>query len=126
MLSGEKNREGEEMVQIGTRQLELPVIQGGMGVGISLGGLAGAAAACGAMGCVSAAHPGYQREGFRDHPLETNLAALGEEGRSAEELVELLGIPARRVLSALTMLQIEQAVEEGPGRRFFSRVEVKR
>ena len=46
------------MVQIRKKQLALPVIQGGMGVGVSLGGLAGAVAACGGMGCVSAAHAG--------------------------------------------------------------------
>ena len=46
------------MVQIRKKQLALPVIQGGMGVGVSLGGLAGAVAACDGMGCVSAAHAG--------------------------------------------------------------------
>ena len=89
------------MVQIGTRQLELPVIQGGMGVGISLGALAGAAAACGAMGCVSAAHPGYQREGFREHPLETNLAALGEEVARARALAGGRGLVAVNIMVAM-------------------------
>ena len=38
------------MIQIRNKRLPLPVIQGGMGVGVSLGGLAGAVAACGGMG----------------------------------------------------------------------------
>lgn len=46
------------------------------------------------------------------------LHALGRETRSADQLVELTQIPARRVLSALTMLQLDGAVEEQPGRRF--------
>lgn len=54
---------------------------------------------------------------FTDDQLAI-LRALGEESRSAEELVEQTGIPARRILSALTMLQVERAVEEGAGRRF--------
>ena len=67
------------MVAIGHKELALPVLQGGMGVGISLGGLAGAVASCGAMGCISAAHPGYREESFRRNPLEANIRALKEE-----------------------------------------------
>ena len=53
------------------------------------------------------------------------LRALGEVSRSADELVELTGIPARRVLSALTMLQMDKAVEEAPGGRFSALVELE-
>lgn len=60
-----------------------------------------------------------QADRFTDDQLAI-LRALGEESRSAEELVEQTGIPARRILSALTMLQVSRAVEEGPGRRFFA------
>ena len=52
------------------------------------------------------------------------LAALGSGTRSADELVELTQIPARRVLSALTLLQIRQLVEE-EGRRFSTPVELQ-
>ena len=34
------------------RRMSLPVIQGGMGIGVSLGGLAGSVAACGGMGVI--------------------------------------------------------------------------
>ena len=37
-------------VTIRGKTLSLPILQGGMGVGISLDGLAGAVAACGGMG----------------------------------------------------------------------------
>ena len=41
-------------MKIRDRELSIPIIQGGMGVGISLSGLAGAVAACGGMGVISA------------------------------------------------------------------------
>ena len=44
--------------------LEIPLIQGGMGVGISLSKLAGAVMREGGMGVISAAHPGYRKPDF--------------------------------------------------------------
>ena len=57
------------------------------------------------------------RSGLTDDQVDL-LLALEEGGRTAEELVELTQIPARRVLTALTMLQIPGHVTEGPGKRF--------
>ena len=51
------------------------------------------------------------------------LQARGEQ--SADDLVEATGIPARRVLSALTMLQVDGAVREHPGKRFSPLVELE-
>ena len=65
-----------------------------------------------------------QKERFTDDQLAL-LFALMEKERNADELVELTQIPARRVLSALTMLQVDGAVEEHPGRRFSSLVELE-
>ena len=47
---------------IGDLKAEVPIIQGGMGVGISLSSLAGAVAKEGAIGIISAAQPGYKDE----------------------------------------------------------------
>lgn len=58
-----------------------------------------------------------QRARFTDDQLAL-LHALEEKNCVADELVERTQIPARRVLSALTMLQVDGAVEELPGRRF--------
>lgn len=58
-----------------------------------------------------------QKTRFTDDELAI-LSALDDKSRTADELVELTQIPARRVLSALTMLQVQSAVEEKPGRRF--------
>ena len=41
------------------------------------------------------------------------------------QIVERTQIPAKRVLSALTMLQVQGAVEERPGRRFCALVELE-
>ena len=46
-------------VTIRGKALPLPILQGGMGVGISLDGLAGAVAACGGMGTLSTAVCGF-------------------------------------------------------------------
>ena len=43
------------------RRMSLPVIQGGMGIGVSLGGLAGSVAACGGMGVISSANRSEER-----------------------------------------------------------------
>ena len=67
-----------------------------------------------------------QKTRFTDDQLAI-LHILGEKGKSytADELVELTQIPARRVLSALTMLQVDGAVQEHPGRRFSSLVKLE-
>ena len=51
-------------VNIGEMTLDVPIIQGGMGVGISLGNLAGHVALNGGMGVISTAHPGYRADDF--------------------------------------------------------------
>ena len=61
--------------------------------------------------------PQRSGQGLTDDELAL-LHALGEKSCQADELVEQTQIPARRVLSALTMLQIAGWVEERPGKRF--------
>ena len=65
-----------------------------------------------------------QRRRFTDDQLVI-LAALGESSRNVDELVERTQLPTRRVLSALTMLQLDAVVEERPGRRFRALVELE-
>lgn len=65
-----------------------------------------------------------QKQRFTDDELAL-LNALGNKTLSADELVERTQLPARRVLSALTMLQIAAAVEELPGKRFRALVELE-
>ena len=62
------------MLTLGGKTLQVPILQGGMGVGVSLGGLAGAVAACGGMGCISTADAGYREPDFARDPAAANLA----------------------------------------------------
>jgi len=63
----------------------IPIIQGGMGVGISLSGLAGAVAAEGGVGVISAAQPGFNWPGFDSNPLKANLEALAYHIHTAKK-----------------------------------------
>lgn len=74
------------MIQIQDRFMDIPIIQGGMGIGVSLSSLAGHVAQCGGMGVISGAHPGYQEEGFRAHPIAVNCEALKKHILKAKEI----------------------------------------
>lgn len=65
-----------------------------------------------------------QKDRFTDDQLAL-IHAMGKGIHSADQLVELTQIPVRRVQSALTMLQVDAAVEEHPGRRFSALVELE-
>lgn len=66
--------------------MEIPFLQGGMGIGISLGGLAGAVAKEGGVGIISAAQIGFQEENFRRDPRNANLAAMEKEYEKARDI----------------------------------------
>lgn len=73
---------------IGDLTAKIPVIQGGMGVGISLSRLAGSVAACGGVGVISTAQIGWREPDFREHPFEANYRAIGKEIQKAREIAE--------------------------------------
>ena len=52
-------------------------------------------------------------------------ALQGDKACTADDLVEQTGIPARRVLSALTMLQVRQLAQQGSGGRVTTQVILK-
>lgn len=70
-------------LRIGDLCARVPVIQGGMGVGVSLSGLAGAVADAGGVGVISTAQIGYRDPDFGRYPIECNLRAVGEEIQKA-------------------------------------------
>ena len=78
---------GRRPFEIGGQRLALPLIQGGMGVGISLSGLAGAVAAAGGVGVISTAQIGFNEDGWDKRPVETNLAAIGHHISRARAIV---------------------------------------
>lgn len=61
---------------IGNKSARIPIIQGGMGVGVSLSGLAGAVAKAGGVGVISAAQIGFQEPDFYTNCHQANLRAL--------------------------------------------------
>lgn len=63
-----------------------PIVQGGMGVGVSLSSLAGAVAAHGGVGTISGIHPGYREPDFGEDPFRANLRAIGKELARAKEI----------------------------------------
>lgn len=81
-------------LQIGELIARVPVIQGGMGVGISLSSLAGAVAAEGGIGIISTAQIGYREPDFDVDPIGANLRAIGLEIRKAREIARggILGV----------------------------------
>lgn len=70
-------------LKIGSITARVPLIQGGMGVGVSLSGLAGAVAAAGGIGVISTAQIGYRNPDFDRHPIECNLKAIDDEIKKA-------------------------------------------
>lgn len=74
------------VLSFGGLTAERPIVQGGMGVGVSLSGLAGAVAANGGVGTISGIHPGYRESDFSENPFRANLRAIGKELEQAKEI----------------------------------------
>ena len=53
------------------------------------------------------------------------LRELAQGEKQVDDLIELTQIPARRVLSALTMLELDGYVVQSGGKRFSIQVELK-
>lgn len=73
-------------LKIGNLSAKLPIIQGGMGVGISLSGLASAVANAGGIGVISSVALGMLGHTSRKTYKENNKIALREEIRKARKL----------------------------------------
>ena len=72
-------------LKIGNLVAKRPVIQGGMGVGISLSSLAGAVAKAGGIGIISTAQIGFKDHDFGKNPMAANLRAIHSELKKARE-----------------------------------------
>lgn len=99
-------------LNIGGLIVQLPIIQGGMGVGISLSGLASAVANEGGVGVISAAGLGMlHREKSKDF-LENNKLGLRDEIQRAKRLSG--GVIGVNIMVALTNFSdlVSAAIEE--------------
>lgn len=103
------------MIALAGRTLQIPLIQGGMGVGVSMGGLAGAVAACGGMGCISTADAGYREPDFAANAAEANLRAIRAEIKKAKERAQGMGMVAVNAMVATRQYAdaVKAAVEAG-------------
>lgn len=82
-------------LKIGNKESKYPIIQGGMGVGVSLHRLAGNVSKEGGIGVISTADIGYQDEDFNINPMKANLRAIGKEIKKAREIAgedKILGV----------------------------------
>lgn len=93
---------------------KIPLIQGGMGVGISLSSLAGSVALNGGIGVISSAQIGFRDAMWEEHPIETNLRVLKEEIRKAKEIA-MGGIIGVNIMVASRFYEkyVRTAVEAG-------------
>lgn len=90
-----------QSLKIGQWEVQVPIIQGGMGVGVSLSGLAGAVAREGGIGIISTAQIGFAEEGFeRDQPA-ANLRAIRKHIARAKEIAGGNGLVGVNVMTAL-------------------------
>lgn len=73
-------------IKIGNLISKYPIMQGGMGVGVSLHKLAGNVAKEGGIGIISTADIGYQDPDFEKNPIKANLKAIGSEVEKARKI----------------------------------------
>lgn len=99
-------------LKIGELSASVPIIQGGMGVGISLSSLASAVAKEGGIGVVAGAMIGMKEPDVAKNPVEANLRALRREIKKAKEATQ--GIIGVNIMVALTTFieMVRTAVEE--------------
>lgn len=87
-------------LQIGDLTAKLPIVQGGMGVGISLSGLASAVANQGGIGVIAGAMIGMKEPDVAKNPIEANVRAMRNEILKAKALTN--GIIGVNIMVALT------------------------
>jgi len=118
---------GLQALRLGGKSL-IPVVQGGMGIGVSAGGLAGAVAALGAVGTISAVdlrrtHPDLMAQtGHLDKEPDAkqridaaNMEALNREICRARVLSQVQGLIAVNVMKAVSAYEayVRQALACG-------------
>lgn len=84
------------------KEIKVPVLQGGMGLGISLGSLAGHVAKEGAMGTISMVAPGYKEEDFLTNKSQANKRGFLKELNKARKIAGSSGMIGVNVMYALT------------------------
>jgi len=99
-------------LKIGDLTAKIPIVQGGMGIGVSIANLAAAVANEGGIGTISGVQIGFREPDFLNNPVEANLRAIGKEIKKAREKSK--GIIAMNFMAAMNNyeLYVKKAVEE--------------
>lgn len=97
---------------IGDLKIPVPIIQGGMGIGVSLSGLASAVANMGGIGVISSVAIGLVENKGNSRYRQGNIDGLRNEIRKARELTKgILGVNIMSVLSDFSDM-VKTALEE--------------
>lgn len=100
-------------LRIGDLEVDIPIVQGGMGVGVSLSGLATAVANEGGIGVISSAGIGMLEADFERNFKEANRRALHREIKKAKAMTKgIIGVNIMVALSDYDEL-LRVAVAEG-------------
>ena len=101
-------------LKIGSKIASIPIIQGGMGVGVSLSNLASAVANEGGVGIISGVQIGFREDDFGKNTDKANVRALRAEIKRARELSPL-GIIGVNLMVAIKNYKemVLASVEEG-------------
>ena len=100
-------------LNIGGLTPRLPVVQGGMGVGVSMWRLASAVANSGGIGVISGVEPGFALPGYRRSKKEANREALAYNIKRARG-ASPIGIIGVNIMTALNDFEemVQTAVRE--------------
>ena len=100
-------------LHIGNLTIKVPIIQGGMGVGISMSGLAAAVANEGGVGVIASAGLGMLEPDYVKNFIEANIRALKKEILKARELTN--GVLGVNIMVALTNFAdlVKTSISEG-------------
>lgn len=101
-------------VAIGDLNLKIPIIQGGMGIGVSLSRLAGSVAKEGGMGIISCAQIGFSDSLFERAPFKANMKAIEEQYHAAKTIAGI-GIVGFNIMCATFKYEkyVQRCVEIG-------------
>ena len=101
-----------EALQIGNLKVDVPIIQGGMGVCIALSGLASAVANEGGVGIISAVGIGMTEPNYRKNFKESNIIAFRKQIRKAR--MQTNGVIGANIMLAVSDYEdlLKVAIEE--------------
>lgn len=103
-------------LKLGNLVAKVPIIQGGMGIGVSRSKLASAVANAGGIGVISAVQIGFEEEDFETNYDAANIRALKKEIREARKLSPkgILGVNimvAANTYKELVMTSVKEKID---------------